>query len=61
MRTRWETGWLQILGVCACDHPPGANSASESQQSCLDVPVTEVKYVFWGSAVWVSPGAQVLD
>lgn len=52
--TCWETGWLQSLGVCACDHPLGANSASESQQSCLDLPVVEVKYTFWGPAVWAS-------
>lgn len=42
--------------MCACDHPLGANSASESQQSCLDLdfPVVEVKCSFWGPAVWVS-------
>ena len=45
-KTFWETGWLQSLGVCACDHPLGVNSESESQQSCLDCPVAEVKYTF---------------
>lgn len=39
--------WLvRELGVCAQDHPLGANSASESQQSCLDLPVAEVKQTF---------------